>query len=256
MSQYKISDNGDLRNYFTQIPNIIDDSNLSVYSFRLYAHLKRVAGDSGKCWQNTTTLSKECNMSTASISRSKKELVELGFINIVEKKGEHGGRQYHEITIVDIWDKNISNYKAIQSQVTVSNLQGSPQKLASYPGAIKEELFKEDLKEEIPTSFKNPFVDRDFCVKTYKDITGFTLDWENEKKMVTNIESAFERRNMELPEFITYLKGVHHNWCGTKTKDGRLYSPSNPTWIEWAIAGRYLENKDNVRQGKEKGFYA
>lgn len=105
----QVIDAGDLRKYRTEIPNSIDDMGLSVYAYRLYGHLKRVAGDSGKCWQSTATLAQACNMSAASVSRAKKEL-EGRLIDIEIIPGEHGEFDYHIITIRDIWAENFSTY--------------------------------------------------------------------------------------------------------------------------------------------------
>jgi hypothetical protein len=80
----RVVDAGDLRLYRTEIPNLIDDMNLSVYAFRLYVHLKRVAGASneGACWQSTRTLATHCGMSASKVSESKQELVDAGLIEI------------------------------------------------------------------------------------------------------------------------------------------------------------------------------
>lgn len=107
---YRVKDEGDLRKYYTQIPNLIDDMDLSVYAFRLYAHLKRVAGESGTCYQSTKTLVDACKMSAGSIANAKDELAEKKLIRIRTQKGEHGEFSYHEITIVDIWSENIAKY--------------------------------------------------------------------------------------------------------------------------------------------------
>jgi len=140
MTEYYIKDEGDLRQYYFQVPNMIDDLGLSIFAFRLYGHLKRVAGDEGICYQSTRTLANSCKMSTASVSRAKRELIYYGLINIDEHKTKHGGRDYHQITIINIWNRNNASYS--RKQVSDSNLQVSPQKLASYPGAIKEEPIK------------------------------------------------------------------------------------------------------------------
>lgn len=145
---YRVAD--DTRGYFFMMPNMIDDIGLSVYAFRLYGRLKRVAGDKGHCDQSTRTLADACQMSTASVSRAKQELLTAGLIRISTKKRTYGGMDYHEITIVDIWAENVSRYQVTGSNldVTGSNLQVSPQKLASYPSAIKEEHFKKNPEEE------------------------------------------------------------------------------------------------------------
>lgn len=121
MTQYEIRDNGDLKRYFIQIPNIIDDMNLSVYAFRLYCHLKRVAGDGGECYQSTDTLAKSCGVGKGTISRAKKELEQAKLIT-VRSEPCPGGFSHH-IEINDIWSENIEAYQRSPRD------QGSPQEL-------------------------------------------------------------------------------------------------------------------------------
>ena len=92
--------------YFCQIPNLVDDLNLTPQAYRLYGHLKKVAGESGKCWQSTKTLATFCNMSAGTISEAKKELENTypPLIKITSKKTQGGW--YHEILITDIWRIN------------------------------------------------------------------------------------------------------------------------------------------------------
>lgn len=96
------------RTYYTQLPNSVDDAGLDPYAFRLYCHLRRVAGEYGECWQSTETLAGHCNMSTGSVSEAKAILVSNGFISIAEVK-VHGGMA-HLITINDIWQSNHEKY--------------------------------------------------------------------------------------------------------------------------------------------------
>lgn len=152
MTDHKIVDGGSLRRYFTQIPNLVDDTEMSVYAFRLYFHMKRVAGDSGKCYQSTRTLSKACNMGVASISRAKQELLNLKLITIAEKPTKHGGKDYHEIRVTDIWDKNFKSYTSSPQE-----LASSHQEQPSSPGEIKKNSInknpikkKEDNGKELP----------------------------------------------------------------------------------------------------------
>ncbi len=89
---------------YAMIPNIIDDLDLSPQEFRLYYHIKRVAGENGKCWQSIKTLSEICHLSQNTIIKCKRSLESKGLIKIKEIYGEHG--LCHEIEIVDIWDDN------------------------------------------------------------------------------------------------------------------------------------------------------
>lgn len=107
---YQIADRGDLRKYRTEVPNMVDDADLSVYAFRLYVHLKRVAGDSGRCYQSTATMAKACKMSAGMVSKAKIELVNKNLILLTIKKGEHGEFDSHLIEIKDVWAENFSKY--------------------------------------------------------------------------------------------------------------------------------------------------
>ena len=118
---YMVRDNCDLRRYYMMIPNIIDDLDLSVYAYRLYGHLKRVAGEEGQCWQSSETLAKACGMGEATVSRAKMELVDKGLITIELVKNPKGGKDYHNITITDVWEINVSKYTTSPQEVTSSH---------------------------------------------------------------------------------------------------------------------------------------
>lgn len=103
---YQIRDEAIPRDFYTQIPNLVDVMELSPFTYRLYGHLRKVAGESGKCWQSTKTLSQSCDMSMGQVSKSKEELENVypPLIRIESKKFDRG--MYHEIAITDIWQMN------------------------------------------------------------------------------------------------------------------------------------------------------
>lgn len=128
--------------YFCQIPNLVDEMNLTPYSYRLYGHLKRVTGESGKCWQSTSTLAKACNMSAGSISKAKEELENTfpPLIRIVSKERKEGGI-YHEIVITDIWKIN-HDFGAGKPVHLVKAGLNSPDELARSPHETKNTPIK------------------------------------------------------------------------------------------------------------------
>ena len=148
MSTYQVKDAGDPRKYFTQIPNMVDDMDLSFYAFRLYFHLKRVAGDEGTCWQSTTTLARACKMSPGKVSAVKDELVKSGLIKIDYVDNPHGGRDFHHITILDIWTQNTSNFTYFITETATS----SPDELAS---SLHEGATSRDELASSPHELKN-----------------------------------------------------------------------------------------------------
>jgi hypothetical protein len=125
------------RSHFTMIPNIVDDGNLDPYSFRLYAHLRRVAGEAGECWQSTETLAEACKMSTGKVSECKGILKEAGLVIVRECSGA-GGR-YHNIVIVDVWADNAAHYASVHHV----NALRSPRETKKNP------MKKNHIEEEI-----------------------------------------------------------------------------------------------------------
>ncbi len=107
--RYSIRDSG--KSHFTMIPNIVFEMGLSAYAVRLYCELKKVAGEGGKSWVNTEHLSERCCISTGSVSTAKQELLKEGLITIESKEANH----YHEITIVDIWERNVQERPSLST---------------------------------------------------------------------------------------------------------------------------------------------
>jgi len=109
-TQTYIVDDGDLRKYRIELPNLVDDLDLSPFAFRLYAHFKRVCGASpaGHCWQGTRELAAACRMSTGKISDAKKELEAAGLIEIGVRATPTGPGD--DVKIVDIWRRNFEAF--------------------------------------------------------------------------------------------------------------------------------------------------
>lgn len=107
-----------LRSYFTQIPNQYDDSDLSVYAFRLLCHVRRVAGDTGSCYESARTLSERCKMSASTIASAKAELVEQGWITL-DKKPVRGG-SVDEMRLIDRWSENAPAVEQSSDRTAIS----------------------------------------------------------------------------------------------------------------------------------------
>jgi hypothetical protein len=113
-----IKDDGDAQTYFASIPNLIDDMDLSVYAYRLYGHLKRVIGASGKgvCYKSTRMLAEQCRMSMGKVSEAKRELEEAGLIVVQRQESSQWKRD--QITLVDVWPRNMAAYAPKVEQTT------------------------------------------------------------------------------------------------------------------------------------------
>ena len=136
--------NSERRKYRTEIPNMIDDAGLSVYAIRLYVHIKRVAGDKGKCTQSTRTMAELCNMSVGSVSTAKKDLLDAALIRIRKVKVSKGYSD--EITIVDVWDENFDIYAPKAFTEEGSSVHGAASERSSHER--KKEQGEEKTLEE------------------------------------------------------------------------------------------------------------
>ena len=165
---YNIKDESP-HDYFSQIPNVVDELNLTPYAFRLYAHLRRVAGENGKCWQSTTTLSESCRMSAGSVSSAKRELEETfpPLIRVTSKMGDRG--IYHEITITDIW---IINHDFFTGE-SVHLVKSPPKRSPSEPERSPSEPERSPSETKKNTIKNNP----DMAISKNK-IANPPLEWQ------------------------------------------------------------------------------
>lgn len=135
----EVRDSGGLHKYRTEIPNMVLDMGLDAYTFRLYCHLKRVAGDEGMCWQSTRTISEATNMSVGQVSKSKKVLEEKGLITC-----ERGGPTTSDsVTIIDLWLRNMEVYSK-RSQRSPHEHERSPDEHERSPHEPKKNHSKKN----------------------------------------------------------------------------------------------------------------
>jgi len=111
----KIVDQGALKRFRTEIPNTIVKGirgrGLSLPARWLYVYLKSVAGETGECWQNTTTLAAGAQLGRGTIASAKAELVAKKLIAL--EAGHRGIHETDRIYILDIWDENMCEFSAI-----------------------------------------------------------------------------------------------------------------------------------------------
>lgn len=106
MSDHYI-DEGDLRKYRTEVPNMADDE-LDPYQYRLYAHYKRVCGaNGGKCWESRDTTAEKCKMSGGMVTKTRQWLADNGWIRL--ERGDNQNDTY-SVFIVDRWTENMNRY--------------------------------------------------------------------------------------------------------------------------------------------------
>lgn len=123
-----MSDQGDPKRYWTQIPNIVLEI-LNPLELTLYVHLKRAAGDNGRCTKSRATLARETGMGAGTVSRTKEslakrrpELKNKPLIIIKNIDNPSGGKPYQEITITDIWLVNTERFTPSSVDIATSSV--------------------------------------------------------------------------------------------------------------------------------------
>ncbi len=136
----KFKDESNDREYFTMVPNYILNHS-SPFDQALYLHMKRMAGENGRCWASKKELAKRCQMSVGQTVKSLKYLLDHGWIKF---DGLRPGKTKpaHAYTIVDIWRLNVEFYSKKDSSLGEQSTEKVHQvNLDSSPGDTKEEPY-------------------------------------------------------------------------------------------------------------------
>jgi hypothetical protein len=232
-------------NHYTSIPNMVDDLGLSPYAFRLYCHLKRVAGELGACWQSTNTLAEACQMSMGMISKAKQELTATNppLIRIERKhKPKPSGDWYHEIKIIDIWAVNSASFSPGERPVSYSENRPSPHESKKNPIKKNQELNTYTAKPD----FINLTVQQAAALpelRIFREATGRIPgqgQWETVWSIIRGMNG---KGNAE------YLRPFWLEWSA------RGYNPSGLAWLQdWAISGQ-IPPKNKQGKTPQKSFY-
>lgn len=162
MADEHVTDDGDTKKYWTQIPNIVFDLGLKPFELVLYAHLKRAAGANikGKCTKSTPTLARETGMGAGTISRAKTALAKRradlnnkSLIRTRETLNPRGGKKRHEIIITDIWKENMARFASSSVEIETDTAQ-VPVRNDQVPEPSSPVEIKKNLLEEEPSKEK------------------------------------------------------------------------------------------------------
>src|SRR3989304_1116399 len=91
----------DEHKYWTQLPNVYDDADLTLYEFRLLVHYKRV----GSTYESTRTTAKLCRMSLGSVVKARTSLANKGW-----GTRSSGAPGTIAVALIDIWQQNTAIY--------------------------------------------------------------------------------------------------------------------------------------------------
>ncbi|UCC95926.1 MAG: helix-turn-helix domain-containing protein [Candidatus Omnitrophota bacterium] len=121
--QYKIEDESGDRKYFTIIPNYILNHSTDTDQ-ALYAQMKRLAGDSGKCSAGVRYFMKQLGVGYKSVRKSLDYLIKnkwITYLGTTKIKKERGEKEVDVYQINDIWKFNVNHYDCVAKQKRSDN---------------------------------------------------------------------------------------------------------------------------------------
>jgi hypothetical protein len=148
----EIRDCGSLHKYRTEIPNIILDIDLEPLELSFYIHIKRIAGDHGRCWASNKFLCEKTKISERKLRSIKKSLEEKGLIKISKKLKQDGSIEAMILEIIDLWPTNFDFYRFPNQNISRSNevRRDMPEVRHTMPEGTAYHATKEEPYEEEP----------------------------------------------------------------------------------------------------------
>ena len=172
-----------LRKWRTELPNIIDDSDLDPYEFRLLVHYYRVAANNvNGCFESAQTTAKKCHMSAGKVSEVRQQLAEKGWIKI--KRSGDIGTEMLTISIIDKWQENMENFGG----GTPSPHEAPPSPHEAKKEHIKKEQYITSVYNEILQVWAELFPDKPQPRKNNQTLL---------RKLNTRMKDSFFRENWE-----------------------------------------------------------
>lgn len=178
--EQQIIEDGDLRKYRTEIPNMADDD-LDPFEYRLYAHYKRVCGaNGGTCYQSVGTTAEITQISTGHIVDTRHRLAEKGYIEIHKADDT----QFVIITIVDRWLENLLRYAPIadleRQGITVRGTNGHSYSETKKDHDQSSSDFDQDRSSDSSRTLPSPTADSDLLQIARADERNPFAIWEDE----------------------------------------------------------------------------
>jgi helix-turn-helix protein len=153
---YQIQEQLPDHHYRTEIPNIVFEK-LDPEEFSVYCHIKKIAGDRGKCWMSMKNLATFCRCGVTTLRKSLNNMSLSGgyfpfpLIKVTERNKPDGSKDTNLIEIIDIWRENGDYFRNQKKIKGTSPNEGGVVRGArggTSPNEHKEDLSQEDLSKE------------------------------------------------------------------------------------------------------------
>lgn len=179
------------KRFFSQMPNLIDDADLSPVEFRVYVHFIRVCGADGVCTQGVRLLSEWCGISVGGIVKAKEKLEQKGLIKLEKIKTPNG--KGHKIWLTDIWNLNAEIYDK-DLKMGVPKTPNATQRTAIKAAQRFESLKSKNRNLPLPPDFKLTKELRDWAEQKCSDVD---VELEFDLFVNANLANGNRSRNWE-----------------------------------------------------------
>lgn len=226
MNDQQIQNDSDPKKFFTMIPNLVDDSNLDPYEFRLYVHYCRV----GNCWEGTKTTARKCNMSMGAVSKKRRSLKAKGWITLQEPSPDNPTDTI-KIGIVSKWGDNFNKYD--------SSPHETPPSPDERPPSLSETPPSPD--ETKNTNTKNNQTKKSVAVSPqHPPLTDFLNEW---KRLFPNKPQPRAGNKKLQKQWATRFKddGFKDDWLSALSVAARSATCQSESWFN---AGYFLRSEE------------
>ncbi len=220
MSNQQIKHDGDPKKYFVMLPNLVDDSDLNPFEFRLYVHYCRV----GNCWEATKTTARKCGMGVGTVSKHRKSLAKKGWI-ILTEPDQSNPFDTVKIKVVDKWTENMAAFANLTNEQTRS-LDESPPSLDESPPSLDESKNNQANKNQAK---KQPA-----AVAAYEQTFGPIANRVQSDLLADDIETYGETAVIEAIKAAAEAGARTYKWASARLKgratDGTKKAAASSVW--------------------------
>lgn len=227
----KIVDKSGDKEFFTILPNYILNHSTSEEQI-LYAHMKRFAGENGKCFATQQTLAGKLGWTTKKVRITIKKLLERKW---VVKQGTIKGKTHpiDAYEVVNLWHLNSDFYRK-KKGVKLTHISNKNKRYRSgepirkgSERPIEEELYKEDLKERELTPSQEMIL--------------FLKDNKFFNKVVGEFS---EKEKLSLSVAVTQLQGFRSYWSELNRSGKKQKWEMQPTFELRRRIGTWLRKAE------------
>ncbi len=211
---FEITEEKPDHHYRTEIPNIIFEI-LSGNDFIVYCFLKRICGDTGKCWMSVENLAKKIGISENNLRKCIKNInsviapLKFSLIKITERVKPDGGNDTNVIEIRDVWRVNGDFFREKNRQKGGANPEGGGVQILKGGGANfepKEEPSQEGVVVVMRESASEEPKKQPCLVKSDVYRIGLKKEWSPQE--IEDAWYAFEKCKTPLTDPVAYIEGI------------------------------------------------